>query len=283
MKPLRPVTALLYQRTLQQATGRSFPLDEGLAPFAGLPLNYKEMSEQMRVLLRAAVRRAWGEAGDEPRGIAERLKIIPGEKSIKRVRRVPFGQDRKRLDHAVAKAPAKIRVIFLLLVKLGLRVSELLSVSREEITRAISTERLRVLRKGGKEQLISVKKVQPLLDELLRLPRPERRGASAEEVLDRVADPALARWQFVYQVLTSTDLHEAYNAFNRAVHRLGKEAALDDPDFAPHITRHIFATGLHRAGVDMPRIQRLLGHSDPGSTLGYITMDPDDLADAMPD
>lgn len=49
----------------------------------------------------------------------------------------------------------------------------------------------------------------------------------------------------------------------------------------PHKWRHTFATELVRAGVDIHVVQRLLGHTNIASTVGYTHLVLDDLRDAV--
>jgi integrase len=48
-----------------------------------------------------------------------------------------------------------------------------------------------------------------------------------------------------------------------------------------HTLRHTFASRLVQAGVDLYRVQRLLGHSTPVMTARYSKLADDDLREAM--
>lgn len=51
----------------------------------------------------------------------------------------------------------------------------------------------------------------------------------------------------------------------------------EDPNFVPHILRHTCATRLVRSGVDLPRVQRWLGHKSIQVTMRYAHLAPKDL------
>ena len=59
-----------------------------------------------------------------------------------------------------------------------------------------------------------------------------------------------------------------------ALRRIGERAGLARR-VHPHILRHTFATEALRGGMDLTIIQRLLGHSDPKTTLIYAELRPE--------
>jgi integrase len=50
--------------------------------------------------------------------------------------------------------------------------------------------------------------------------------------------------------------------------------ALGLPDVTPHVLRHAFGSGLVRAGVDLPTVARLMGHSRIETTMRYAQWAP---------
>jgi site-specific recombinase XerD len=60
----------------------------------------------------------------------------------------------------------------------------------------------------------------------------------------------------------------------------GRGAAVAGPHF-PHRWRHSYATSLIRRGVDVSKVQRLLGHSRLATTERYVHLVIEDLAAAV--
>lgn len=62
--------------------------------------------------------------------------------------------------------------------------------------------------------------------------------------------------------------------WNRLRAHMGRE---DDKDFVPHMLRHTCATRLVQAGVDLPRVQKWMGHKSIQVTMRYAHLAPADL------
>lgn len=63
-------------------------------------------------------------------------------------------------------------------------------------------------------------------------------------------------------------------AVEKALQRIGERAGVARR-VHPHILRHTFATEALRGGMDLTIIQRLLGHTDPKTTLIYAELQPE--------
>lgn len=75
--------------------------------------------------------------------------------------------------------------------------------------------------------------------------------------------------------------HWKYNGFSAAFYRHRDHCGLRD-DITPHCLRHTYATMLLRNGVDIKRIQMLLGHADPSITMRiYLHPTQEDLRAAL--
>lgn len=63
-------------------------------------------------------------------------------------------------------------------------------------------------------------------------------------------------------------------AVEKSLQRIGERAGIAKR-VHPHILRHTFATEALRGGMDLTIIQRLLGHTDPKTTLIYAELQPE--------
>lgn len=142
---------------------------------------------------------------------------------------------------AVARAALEI------LYATGLRVSELLSLSRRALTGDGSV--LLIRGKGGRERIV------PLSD------RAKQAAAALVAVQEKEE-----RYLF-----PSCDGNRALTrqAFFLLLKRVALEAGLDPTRISPHVLRHSFASHLLAHGADLRSLQLLLGHADIATTQIY--------------
>jgi len=144
------------------------------------------------------------------------------------------------------------RLIFELLYGSGLRVSELIGLSFEQVNRAAGM--LLVRGKGKKERTIPFgSKAAEALDAYLR----ERSRRFPDGTPDGTAVLVNARGNR----LTVRSAHRIVQRYARLLS--------GDPTLHPHSLRHAFATHLLSEGADLRAIQELLGHSSLSSTQKY--------------
>lgn len=142
------------------------------------------------------------------------------------------------------------KAIFELLYATGLRVSELSSLTFDDID--LVQRMLRVKGKGGKERVVPFgKKAQEAIKEYLK-------EVPFEEI------------KYIFLNKNGTKLT------SRSVHRIVVKYAikiLNSKDISPHSFRHTFATHLLQEGADLRFIQELLGHSSLSTTQIYTHID----------
>jgi integrase len=122
---------------------------------------------------------------------------------------------------------------------------------------------LRVLGKGNKERTLPLPElVVDIYRRYLRFERPRRdAGESLFVVLQgarRGRSMTEAGLRSLFRQRRKTPLLASANA---------------------HRFRHTFGADMARAGVRLPILQRLMGHTDPGMTLRYIELSMVDIAD----
>jgi len=150
------------------------------------------------------------------------------------------------LEAAEAMSPAHRGLVALCLFA-GLRVSEALSVTTQDLREEAGHRVLRVISKGGREDLVPLAPAAyRLLEGLLDAP-----GMAPRPVLCTETGEPLDRFQA-----------------RRMVAAIGKRAGLSSP-LTSHDLRHGAATCALEAGEPLHRVQQLLRHASPVTTQRY--------------
>jgi site-specific recombinase XerD len=149
----------------------------------------------------------------------------------------------------------------------GLRLTELVTLRLDQVD--LSTRRISVIGKGDKPRTVPIPPVLvPVLTDCLNV--------------IRLALPAS---QFFFANPGSSPTGRYHGRYcPRSVQDLvqdaGEQAGVAGRHF-PHRWRHSYATSLLRHGVDIHKVQRLLGHSNINTTIRYLHLNDADLADAV--
>ena len=158
-------------------------------------------------------------------------------KEARPVTRALSPADARRL---MAAATGEARALLEVLFGTGLRISDVLGLTWDQVDLENLTVRLRI----GKTQQDRVLPLSPLAAQGLR-----RLARMPQERLWTVGD----RWA-------------AYDLLSPATARSGV-------DFTPHMARHSVGTWLNAAGAGLKTIMATLGHADPKSSLRYQDAD----------
>lgn len=148
------------------------------------------------------------------------------------------------------------RAIIELLFSSGLRVSELVSLDRDQIN--LKTGEFSIRGKGGNIRVafISAAAAGALKDYL------EGREDAFKPLFVRLYGPAADPQEF------GQDLRLSSRSVENVVKKYARRAGImTDP--TPHTLRHSFATDLLRAGADLRSVQELLGHKNVSTTQIY--------------
>ncbi len=230
-KPIGPGTTATYLMVLKRAYGTEVP------PFAEPVQDLTAWPVSSLKILHAAVLKY----------APERIDDIPDEEwAPSRVIQAPTEAEITRFEVQAEGLEAIRRAIVLLPLNLGLRASELLTLTRSSVERAVEGEELLVFRKGGREHLLPADNLRPLLQDLL----------------------ADKEWEHLWQLLSATSERAAYRALHRQVQDLGLKAGVKG--LRPHKLRHGFATRMMRDGASLPFIQAMLDHKSPETTTRYV-------------
>ncbi|MCZ2127429.1 MAG: tyrosine-type recombinase/integrase [Anaerolineales bacterium] len=201
----------------------------------------------------------WYEAEFEPSAWRDPLRKVKMPKAdIEPFQPVPLEDIRAMLD--VCKrgrfTDERDRAILLFLLDTGVRAGELLALNREDAD-AIT---------GG----VLIRKSKSRRPRTVFLGRAARRALRSYFKLRKDNAPAV----FV------TDEGERLKmaGLRQVMVRRAKSAGVAIPSL--HSFRRAFALAMHRAGVDLLTIQRLLGHSDMSVLNRYIKQDAEDLRGA---
>jgi integrase len=150
-----------------------------------------------------------------------------------------------------------LAIVGLMLLQ-GLRSAEVLGLNPDDVL--LSEGQLRVRGKGGKLRFLPLApETVQLLEHYMRLERPNPCSAA---LFVSLKGPARG------QRMTPAGLRSLFRHHRRTT---GIRIA------NPHRFRHTFASDMLRAGVSLPALMRLMGHSDIQTTLLYVQVTPQDV------
>ncbi len=140
----------------------------------------------------------------------------------------------------------------------GLRSCEVLSLQLEDLQ--LADAQMRVIGKGNKMRVLPLpREVVEVLQNYLRLERPLTNSPSLFVCL---------KGQHRGQPMTPAGLRSLFRS-----HRIGCQI----PQANPHRLRHTFGSDMARAGISLPALQHLMGHSQIHTTMLYIQLAPQDV------
>lgn len=156
-------------------------------------------------------------------------------------------------------APHRNRVMFLLMLDTGLRVSEAASLRPEHAD--LNARRITVREgKGAKDRIVYM----------------------SERLRDAISEWMEKRTESEWLFPTSKGTKTHPSSLRRALKREAKKAGLPEGEkISPHNLRHTFATDLYRKTKDLVTVQEALGHADISTTRIYTHLVNREVESAM--
>jgi integrase len=187
-----------------------------------------------------------------PRLSFSRLRVKSPKRSI-----VPLSVDEVARFWASFRTARDLAIVGLMLLQ-GLRSAEVLTLNRDDIL--LSESQLRVRGKGNKLRFLPLApETTQLLDHYLRLERPN--PCTDALFVSLKGSSRGAR-------MTAAGLRSLFR-----YHRQTTGIRLANP----HRFRHTFGSDMVRAGVSLPALMQLMGHSDIQTTLLYVQVTPQEV------
>lgn len=198
---------------------------------------------------------------------------------------IPTDDEVSKIEQAIRKTlPPNRAAVVMLPLELGLRADEVISLRHEWVQRAYQYGELKVLRKGGKEQMLPAKHAQQLFADLLKagkatsLNSVERQMAEHRAAIKHYgsasfgdrwgANTDAGRWKTVGEIISAAKPSSQYHQLYELTKKVGLAAGV--VDLHPHKLRHVFATRMVRKGAPLSMVQWMLGHSSPATTGRYL-------------
>lgn len=181
---------------------------------------------------------------------SRKLKKIKQEKRLKKsLNEITFEQIRLSCSNV------RDRALLEFLYSTGVRVSELISINKDDLNYESNT--LRVIGKGNKERVV-------IFSDITKFYLNKYLGSRSDD------NPALfVSVKKPYKRLSQRGVQKIFD-------RIKKDLNLS-VDFTPHILRHTFATKLAQT-ADITTVQKLLGHTSLDTTMIYAEIDNEKIA-----
>lgn len=196
--------------------------------------------------------------------IKQRVKVISPEMielGKQRDRNIKFlePRDLERLFAVVEikkESGFRDRAILEVLFSTGLRVSELVSLNREQVN--LNSGEFGVIGKGGKARVVFLsKKAKDWLKRYF-----DKRTDPYHSLFIRYSGPKPSKQ------LTVENLRLSVRSVERMIDKYRKKAGILFR-IGPHVLRHSFATDLLTHGADLRSVQEMLGHKNISTTQIY--------------
>ncbi len=199
---------------------------------------------------------------------------LSGREPMRRETRLPRPiqrrDDRKLLEEAIASAPMPYRLIFTILRETGMRVGEVIDLRRGDVLLEAGSETLRVRQaKNGTERMVILgptstpRSLRGLRAHLKHIPKGD------QEILFRPNRGTRISYDSV---------HYQWGQICAASGLINEEGK---PLYTIHQLRHTRGTDLLAEGQPIEIVQRVLGHRDIRSTLGYAEVSEAQVRSAL--
>lgn len=165
------------------------------------------------------------------------------------------------------KSGLRDRAILEILFSTGLRVSELVSLNRDQIN--MEAGEFGVIGKGGKARVVFLSKdAKEWLQKYLRM-----RDDPYQPLFIRYSGPKVtplrsSSYEGQGRSLTTEALRLSVRSIERMIDKYRKKAGILFR-IGPHVLRHSFATDLLSHGADLRSVQEMLGHKNISTTQIY--------------
>jgi integrase/recombinase XerD len=208
-------------------------------------------------LVRSLGRELW-KCGAAYRGRIARVPLASGLR-LQQPRRVivPLSSDQVATFWSGFHTFRDLALVGLMLLD-GLRSCEVLALQLEDLQ--LADAQMRVLGKGNKQRLLPLP--QEIIEALQNYLCMERPITHSRSVFVCLKGPHRG------QPMTSAGLRSLFRH-----HRAGSQV----PAANPHRFRHTFGADMVRAGISLPALQQLMGHSQICTTMLYVQLAPKDV------
>lgn len=268
-RPLNPSSEKAYRTALLHCFG-------GVEPPFNLQADLTKVSQSRMTVVHSATRWACARAGVDAESVLAKLPAL--EWRVQEAIEIPTEKELFGLEKIAGRIlPIGKRAAALLPLSMGLRASEVITLKRDWVERGYSQGELKVLRKGGKEQILPAKNALLLFEELLGAQRalPKRSIEDQMKDLRSGVQHGSRPWTTVGQVLSTGTVGSQYHALYESIQRLGEELGVKG--LRPHKLRHVFATRMINKGASIAHVQWMLGHAHGSTTLRYMHVTLNDV------